>query len=401
MEHKILKLKVGQILTDIALRKLAAGEKRIEIWDAKIPGFGVRVSTSGTKSFVLVYRFRGQPRRLTLGRYPLLSLADARELATAVLRNAKLGIDPEAGQQAPPTAHQFDAAVADFVETHCRRHNRPSTAGETERNLRVHFVSRWGRRDIREITRADVHAVLDSIVMAGTPSAANHALASVRKLFNWAIERSLLETSPCSHVQRPAKVSSRDRVLTEKELASIYSCAKAAGYPFGSVVELLVLTGQRRGEVTGMQWGDLDFDKRLWTIPGDRTKNSVTHTVPLSTVAIELIRSLPKISDKLVFPSIGEEGRTISGFSKAKGRLDACSGVAGWTLHDLRRTLATELARAGTSPHVIERILNHKSGILGGVAGVYNRFGYLPEMRAALELWGDRVSMLVAEHPRL
>ncbi|MFN0218244.1 MAG: tyrosine-type recombinase/integrase [Hyphomicrobium sp.] len=386
---------VGQPLTDIAIRKLkSTGGGRVEIWDSKIPGFGLRAAERGTKSFVLVYRYRGRPRRLTLGRYPTLSLAAARQKATEALRSVGDGSDPQAAKESDRNPDRFEDAVAAFVEQYCRRHNRASTMKETERELRNRFVTRWANRDVREISKQDVLDVLDGVVAQGLPSAANHALAVVRKFFNWAVERGLVEQSPCLTVKKPARVGTRERVLTEEELAHVWNAARVMGYPFGPLVQLLMLTAQRRNEVAGMRWRRVDTRESLWSLPAELTKSNRAHSVPLAAIAIEVITACPRLHDELIFPSSGADGTTFSGFSKCKARLDAASGVTDWTLHDLRRTAATHMARLGVAPHVVERILNHTGGALGGVAGIYNRFAYQPEMRAALELWALHVQGL-------
>ncbi len=146
-----------------------------------------------------------------------------------------------------------------------------------------------------------------------------------------------------------------------------------------------------------MRWNEINLDARTWSIPAERTKSDRAHVVPLSPLAVGVIASIPRVHDELVFPSQGQDARTFSGFSKAKRRLDALADVTEWTLHDLRRSAATILAQLGVAPHVVERILNHTTGTLGGVAGIYNRFGYLPEMRAALELWAGHIGGLIQE----
>jgi integrase len=389
-------------LTDLAIRGLAPeADRRTELFDAKIPGFAVRVFPSGIKSFVVFYRHKGRLRRLTLGRYPVLSLSDARRLAREALHKVTHGDDPQVHRTAGRVQYRFSAVVDDFLEAHCARHNRAVTARETERLLRSCFAERWGVRDIREISKGDVIQELEAIVARGTHSTANHALAAVRKLFNWCVERNVLEVSPCAGVKPPASHKSRERVLSEEELAAVWRASLDLGYPFGHLVGLLLLTAQRRGEVAGLRWSELDITERTWAIPKERTKNNRAHIVPLSSVAECLVGSLPKLNDELVFPSRGSEERTFSGFSKSKRRLDEIAGVVGWTLHDLRRSVATHLARLGVLPHVVERILNHTTGTLGGVAGIYNRFQYLPEMRAALELWAQHVSKIASSTSKI
>ena len=241
---------VGQALTDMAIRNLAVkpGE-RVEIWDNKIPGFGIRASSGGTKSFILVYRHRGRPRRLTLGRYPTVSLSAARRKAQDALKTVSDGADPQALKQADRNAVRFADAVSAFVSQHCQRHNRASTAKETERVLRHRFVGPWANRDLRELSKQDILGVIDAIVAEGTPSAANHALAAIRKFFNWSLERGMIEESPCAGITKPVRTATRERVLSEAELGRVWNAAESMGYPFGRMTQLLMLlaAAQRSG----------------------------------------------------------------------------------------------------------------------------------------------------------
>ncbi len=387
-----------QGLTDLAIRKMAPDKaKRIEIWDTRLPGFGVRVFPSGIKSFVLVYRHDGRPRRMTIGRYPVIGLAEARAKALDALKVIDAGQDPlappDAGQQ--PERYTFAEAARLFVELHCNRYNRAVTARDTERILKNRFVSRWARRDIKEITKTDILKVLDETVAEGLPSAANHALSAIRKLFNWCVERGMLDTSPCLGVKKPANNNSRDRVLDMQELAAIWDGAEMVGYPFGPILKLLILTAQRRNEVANMQWSQLDLDAKTWTLPAELTKNGRLHVVPLPPQAERTLRALPRFTDDHVFPARGNNP-AFANFSQGKAKLDTFVRVEEWTLHDLRRSAATHMARLGVAPHVIERLLNHVSGTFGGVAGVYNRFQYLDEMRAALTAWEAALQCLLA-----
>ncbi len=379
-----------QNFTDLMLRKLTTnGQNRIEIWDGRTPGFGMRVSGTGTKTFILVYRHRGRTRRLTLGRYPVLTLADAREKATQALLQVNKGVDPTFTEHAvdDPT-FQFDAVVERYVERHCAVHNKASTAKETERLLRKHFVSAWGKRDVRDIRQSHINEILDALIADDKPSEANHALGVIKTLFRWCVDRDMLAISPCMKVKKPAKHGSRARVLSETELAAVWSILDAEGYPFGPMVKLLILTGQRRGEVTQMRRSQLDLKAMTWLIPAELSKNGREDLLPLSTHALAVLAAMPQSDGDLLFPARGNDETVVSGFTRAKNRLDRISGVNGWTLHDLRRTTATYLGKQKTPPHVIERMLNHVSGSFAGVAGVYNRHPYLDEMRAALDAWG-------------
>jgi integrase len=389
---------MADTFTDLMLKKLTSGGlDRLEVWDERVPGFGMRVSKTGTKTFVLTYRHRGRSRRLTLGRYPALTLGVARDNAIDALRKIAAGQDPilEA-ETVDDTAYQFEKVAADFVDRHCKPHNKPSTAKETERCLKKHFVDAWGKRDIRDITSTHVTLILDALIAAGTPSQANHALGNIKTLFRWCVDRDMLAINPVDKVRKPAKKNTRARVLTDVELAKVWRAFDAEGYPFGYMGKLLVLTGQRRGEVTEMFWKQIDADRKTWTIPAELAKNSREHVLPLSDAAHAVLRSVPRLSAVRVFPARNNDTNAISGFTRAKDRFDRLSGVTDWTIHDIRRTVATGLAQLGVAPHVIERVLNHVSGTFAGVAGVYNRFQYQDEMRTALTLWANHVEHLMA-----
>jgi integrase len=387
---------MAQALTDLKIRKLNQPHKRVEIWDYRVPAFGLRVSPTGNKSFVLLYRHKGRPRRLTLGKYPIVSLAEARNRAIAALGEVARGIDPRVKKATANHIMRFDDTVDMFVRTYCSQHNRASTRRETERLLRARFASRWAARDLREIGKADIVKIVDETLQMGAPSAANHALATIRLFFNWCFDRGLVDNNPCDRLKAPAKKIARDRVLDDVEIARVWHAASSIGYPFGTISQLLLLTAQRRNEVTSMRWKDLDFEAALWSIPAGLTKNGATHVVPLVPEVLAILRRVPRIDNDLLFPSRVGEGRAFSGFSKGKERLATLSDVAEFTLHDLRRTAATRLASLGVAPHVVERLLNHVTGTLGGVAGVYNRFKYRDEVRAALEMWTAHIGQLGA-----
>lgn len=380
-------------LTEISVRKALPPETgQVEYWDATIPGFGLRVSTAGTKSWVLLYRHAGRPRRLTLGRYPTLGLPEARAAAREALRMLEHGRDPatvKAEQARRDQQDTFDAVVGQFIEKYAKPKNR--SWAETDRLLRRELASQWGRRPIGSITRRDLNEALDAIVERGSPVVANRTLAAARKLFAWAVEREIIRVSPAAGLQAPARVESRDRVLADVELLVLWRCWES--WPFGPLFRLLLLTGQREGEVARMRWSDLDLGgQALWVLPRETTKAGRQHVVPLPDPVRDLLRDLPRVDgSKLVFPSQWGGDRPVSGFSKAKARTDKLSGVTDWRLHDLRRTAASGMAKLGVAPHVIEKILNHSTGTISGVAAIYNRHAYLDEMRHALVLWADHV----------
>ncbi len=385
-------------LTDTAIKNAkppAIGQA--ELWDGGLSGFGLRVTAKGVKSFVLLYRHHGRPRRWTLGRYPALSLADARRMASDALTAIEHGRDPAEDNQTAQGG-TFAEALETFFDTYCAHHNKASTAAETRRNMRAVFLPAWKGRDLATITRADVLAITDKLMNTDRPSAARHAHSHARKFFAWCVERGLLAHSPMEGLRPPTRAKNRSKTLSLDELRAVMAAADGMGYPFGPIVRLLVLTGQRRAEVAGMAWAELDDRAALWRIPAARTKNGRAHALPLAPVALATVESLPRFGGLLVFPARGNEAAPFSGWSKAKAQLDRLAGLEGWTLHDLRRSMATGCASLGTPPHIVERILNHAGGTFAGVAGVYNRFGYEIEMREALTAWEAQISA-IGENP--
>lgn len=354
-------------LTDLAIRKLPLSEKgQLTHWDLATPGFGVRCSTR-SKSFVVMY---GEKRRLrTIGRYPELSLSEARRAARRFLATA----DDRADASGAP-ALSFAEARDRFLE-HCEGHNKPRTVQTYRRLLNRHFAF---KKDLEEIERADVTRMLSKL--SATPGEQQHAYVALRTMLNWCVAVGFLENSPMPRVRQ--KTTSRDRVLTDEELAAVYRRAKETPFPYGPIVELLILTGQRRGEVVGMRrsW----IEDGVLTFPTGFTKNKREHRLPLSPMALEVIDDLPEFGD-LLFPSRDDCERPFSGWGKCKERFDEALPFNDYVLHDLRRTFSSNMARLSVPIHVTEKILNHVTGAIGGIAAVYNRYSYFDEMAAAVE----------------
>ena len=371
---------------------------QVDIFDDLVRGFAIRVSKTGAKSYVVFYRFGGKVCRLTLGRHPMLSLGEAREKARAALNQVELGHDPriQKAEQKRRLKNTVGTVAEDFLEKYAKRNQRSWRV--TEQILRRDVIPIWGDRPIETISRADALDMLDGIMAEGKDYKANRVLGHVRKLMNWAIERGLIAASPVANVRAPGKETSRDRVLTYDEIVKVWGACDGLGYPFGGFTRLLLVTGQRRDEVARMKWSDLDLDNRLWTLPREQTKSDRAHEVPLSDLAIEILEGLPRVGEH-IFTSGRRGDKPVSGFSVAKRRLDKASGVNGWRLHDLRRTCASGMARLNIAPHVVEKVLNHSTGTFSGVAGVYNRYGYLDEKRDALEIWARKIEALIRETP--
>jgi integrase len=393
------------MLTDAAVRKAKPNPgKRIEVHDGR--GLYLVVQPSGAKSWAYRYRVAGKSRKLTLGTFPTIDVAKARSLCSAAALKTKAGGDPAREHRSALAADDsFERVARLFVERYARPKNRTwqQTArwlglapgeGETLVLTGKGAVAKWDGRKIGTIRQADVIHLLDAMVDRGNPISANRTLSALRKLFNWAEGRYGLSGNPCHRVEMPGTETSRDRILTDDELAAVWRAATEQGGLFAPVVQLLILTGQRRNEVAGMEWRELDLPAKLWKLPRGRVKNDNGHEVPLSEPALAVVESVPRISGRnLLFTTTGKT--PVSAFSRAKDRIDEASGVDDWTIHDLRRTVASGMARLGVSLPVIEKILNHSSGSFRGVVGVYQRHSFADEKRAALDLWGAHVARLV------
>ena len=422
------------MLTALAIEKMATPATRREVPDGKVTGLYLVLQPTGARSWALRYRANGQPKKLTLGAYPALDLATARKRAQEAVGEVAGGKDPAALKVAARAAAKAEReAETDRVERvadlFVERYAKPKTRDwrETKRMLDNEIVARWRGRRLSQITRSHVSDMLDEIVDRGAPVRANRVFAQLRKLCNWAISRGLIDRNPCQGMSAPSPETKRDRVLSDDEVRLVWRASDAIGWPFGPIVKMLLLTGGRRDEVAEMRWTELDLGALCtkaedgkaveiagmrWTLPASRTKNKHAHIVPLSSAAIELLQGLPRVEGKGGFV-FSTTGRTpVSGFSRAKTILDASilklmSGDAGepvgapdrWTLHDLRRTVATGLQKLGVRLEVTEAVLNHVSGSRAGIVGLYQRHDYATEKRAALDAWARRLDAIVNPAP--
>ena len=397
-------------LTQLAVTKLAPPQTgRVVYWDRSLPGFGLRVTAAGAKSWICKTRVGTKQIFETLGtlaRVP--KVEDARELARASQDKAARGVNPAEERRVETVraaANTVKAAVERYL-AHCDRALKPKTAAEWRRIFAHDVLPAWGERPLAEITKGDVlELVNDKAAMrerkrkgtsGGAAIQAGKMLTRLRTFFGWAVANDLAPTDPTVGVRKPAKEAQRDRVLEDDEIAAFWVATGRLGNPFGPLLRLMLLTAQRESEVAGMRWSEIDGT--IWTIPGNRAKNAKPHIVHLSALALEILGTVPRIvGQDLLFSGTG--ARPVSGFSAAKARLDRhmldalceddeAAELPPWTLHDLRRTATTGIARLGIAPHVADKVLNHTAGTIRGVAAVYNRFEYLDERRAALEAWG-------------
>jgi integrase len=264
---------------------------------------------------------------------------------------------------------------------------------EIARLLRREVGKPWSGRSIHEISKRDVVEVVTAIEQRGAPVAANKALKAIKTFLRWCVGRAVLDQSPAEGVPLPSKEVARDRVLDDSELAQVILAARKIGGPYGGIVELLALTGQRREEVAGLQWEELNLAQRIWTLPKSRTKNEKAHVIHLSEQSMAVLTGADWPAPYM-FSLLGT--KPFQEFSRAKRRLDELSGVTGWRLHNLRRSCVSGMARLGIAPHIADKILNHQAGIISGVAAVYQRHDFLAERRTAVEKWGAHIGGVLA-----
>jgi integrase len=410
-------------LTDRSLQALRpALDGRTVVWDALLPGLAVRVGRKGKRAFYAVKRRAGQtqPSWVMLGHYPIMTLAQAREKAREALAALIDGEDPaslteakrRAGEEAERQrrASTFAAVAEDFI----RRHAMTKRSGKgTAGIVRHELIPVLGEKPLAEITRRDVISLVEAILdrgadkpspgtrrKSGGPYAARHALSALRKLCNWAVGRDLIAISPCDRVKAAeihGSPEARDRVLSDDEIRRVWAAADATDYPYGPLVKMLLLTGQRRDEIAAARWNEIDLENGLLTIGPGRMKAKAGHVVPLTPKAVEILAELPRFAAG-DFVLSGQTGmKAFSGFSKAKKRLDRAMGeIAPFTLHDLRRTVRTRLAELGVTPFVGELVIGHTQK---GVHAVYDLHRYEDEKREALERWERRLLSIVDPEP--
>ncbi len=374
-------------LTDIIVRELKAPKQGQKFYaDDVFSGFGLRISQGGTKSFVLVHGPRRE--RVTIGRYPVITLAEAR--AEAKRRSAEIILG-----KFKPKSINFEDAKRKFLEA-CEVKNRARTVADYRRLLK-RFP--FGKTQLSQISRYDIAQRLDKL--RKTPSEANHALVAIKVFFRWTERQGYLESNPCGALQAQQPVAARDRALSENEIAEVLRLALQQPYPYGPIVALLLLTGLRRGEVAAMRWSWIDLQNQTITVPSEIAKNHRRHELPFGELTLRVLQTVPNTGD-LLFPASrshvrGKVTTVFNGWPKAKASFDLkLTNVAPYTLHDLRRTFSSQLAALGTPIHVTEKLLNHVSGTLSGVAAVYNRYSYAAEMRSAVESYEARLERLIS-----
>jgi integrase len=369
-------------LTDKLLRGLKAPTSgQVDYWDELLPSFGVRIGTTGRKSFIVGARIKGRYTRFTLKpAFPHLSLAEARLRAKQIFADAQAGIGPEVRKKRDERG-TFGAVAADFMASHGVKLR---TSKQIQRMIDVDLTE-WHDRQITEIKRADIKGLIRQKAQTA-PIAANRLLALISKIFNWALKEDLIEASPAMMIDRPGKETERERSLSADEIKSIWGAFDR--YPWGPLFKMLLITGQRCGEVGGMKWSEVTEDG--WRIPNERAKRGKGHLVPLSSLAREVLADIPQMGE-YVFR--WRNDKPLQGWSNAKERVDKIATIAHWRLHDLRRTFATHLRSLGIDRLIVSKLLNHAEG---GVTKIYDRWAADPEKTAAMERWASRLREIIA-----
>src|SRR5262249_5256402 len=280
--------------------------------------------------------------------------------------------------------------VDDLLELFISEHlSTKRSQREISRLLRREVIPKWGARTVHEIDKRQIIELVSEIMARGAPSAANKLLKVVKTFLGWCVGRAILDISPAKGLAAPARETARDRVLADDELARIIRAARQIDGPYGGIVELLALTGQRREEVAQLTWDELYLASQTWTLPASRTKNGKPHIVHLSKASLAVLMWMPKLG-RFVFSLSGN--KPFQSFSAAKRSIDELSQVTSWRLHDLRRTCVSGMARLGIAPHVADKVLNHQAGTISGVAAVYQRHEFLAERKEALDRWSAHIS---------
>jgi len=402
--------------TDLFISNLKPKEQRYDVREGNGEGFAIRVSTNGTKTWTIIFKFNRRKRRLTLGTYPAMTLKEARSTFREARDLIDKGIDPiehqkelehkeEEEQQRLEKAAKKEAqklTVGSLADEYLEKWSKPRKRSwkEDQRILDHDILPEWKNRKAETITRRDVIAILDKIVDRGAPIAANRTFALIRKMFNFAIGRGILDNSPCTGIQAPAAENRRDRVLNQDEIRNFWKGLDNAFMADNTklALKLQLVTAQRNGEIINSVWNEFDVDNGWWVIPAEKSKNKLTHRVPLPPLALKILEQAKFLAadSPWVFPSPrGNKPMTETAMGHAVRRNLANWEIASFTPHDLRRTAASHMTSFGISRLVVSKILNH---VESGITAVYDRHSYDPEKKHALEAWSTKLISITEEN---
>jgi len=375
--------------TDRDIQRLKPSEKAY--LEAEPDGLYMRVLPSGRKSFMTVYSFEGKQRWLTIGRYPDISLARAREQVREVRTKVENNIDPSEAKQREKSEQINAPTVAEFAEEYLNKWAIPKkkSAKEDKRILEKDVIPVWGKRKLKDITRREIISLLDNVAERGAIMA-NRTLAVIRKMFNFALNRGVIELSPCQNITPPGKEIKKERFLSESEINALWpNMTNELTDQTNRAIKMILTTAQRPNEVATMHWNDIDGE--WWTIPADKTKNGKEHRVYLSNTSLKLIG--PPRNNGFVFPSYRKQNQSIhpNAFGKAlRSKMDKFN-IDYFSAHDLRRTAATHMAELGYGI-IVGKVLNHTDQT---VTAIYDRYTYDKEKKSALSAWGQKLENLI------
>lgn len=391
--HKVVHTMPKQSMTASWVQSVKVDEGREVFYDLKVTGLGLRVSFTGKKTWEVMYRVKGDKSkyRMDLGTYPALSLAEAREKATAIILEAARGLNPKKREQAEALARDKAPTFGELADRFLKEYaSKKRSHHQMELAIKKDLLPAWSKVKAKDISRQDVRGVLQSVYDRGAPIQANRTLALVRSIFNWGIEQDLVESNPSLGIKPLSRENPRDRVLNDDEIRAAWAAFEEIGGLMGELLKLRLVTAQRGAEVKTMRWQDVDLVKGWWTIPKEVAKNGKSHRVPLSALALAILTELHKQTGEKdwVFPSRTKPGQPIKYVQKAAERVKDKSRVD-FVLHDLRRTSATTISSITSRRDIVKRILNHSEG--NDVTGIYDRYAYDNEKRLAMDAWCDRL----------
>jgi len=372
------------------LDRLKPPAQRVDYRDKSTRGLQLRVSPQGSKSFSFVFRLGSKMGRITIGKYPDIDLKTARLKTDEFRKLVALGVDPRDAKQDKLSKQQMtvDRMVGEFITRYAKPKN--SSWKQAENNLKLYLLGELGKRSIHDVRRQDIHLILDDLIEQGKNTAANRALAHIRKFFGWLVERGYLEHSPADHIKPRHKEQERERVLSDGEIRSIWNSAEAMSGPYSAWLKLCFLCGQRRLETASLRRSQIRDG--CWHLSGADTKNKQLHIIPLSRQAMAIVDELLNQDGEYLIKTGRTGDKPVNGFSKAKVQLDRYSGVSDWKIHDIRRTVATNLSKLGVDRFLLQRVMNHTDK---SVTKIYDRYSYLEEKREALQKWADRLDEIV------
>ena len=397
-----------QIIGQKSIDAIKPASSRQEYPDKRVKGLYFVVQSSGVMSWAIRYRHKhtGKPRKFTIGAYPAISLEQARSIALDKNNEVESGVDlVVARNKDREELADTSMLVSEQVETYFKRHvnkKRPHTIKQAKGIFNNDVLPQWGNKRVDEISKRDFVRLLNDKTETA-PYMANRLHAYLSHFSNWLVQQGVLDAGFSSGTKKPANETSRDRVLIDTEIVTLWNIACSCAYPFGDVVRLLLLTGARKSEISDLRWSEIDLQGERLVIAAERMKGKEAHIIPLSSQAMGIIQTLPRFGRSGSQPVFTTNGKTpVSGFSRFKARIDGQMKTAlddnfePWRLHDIRRTAATKMAGLNISPHVVEAVLAHRTGTVSGVASVYNRFEYSDEKRAALAALGNKLSSMVS-----